>query len=93
MTLTTKPVSNDELNYRDDRDIAFRYVDNFIRRIKNQVDAQIKKEHTDALLEGREVQVDLSRQGVKRMIAEAAVALAGGVQIAIGSSDGEDYQA
>lgn len=83
MTMNTKTPTDAELDYRDDRDVAFKYVDNFVRRIKLHVDSQIKVAHVQAALEGREVSVDLSRDGIKRLIAEAAVRQATGQKMGV----------
>lgn len=84
MTMTTSAPSNSELDYRDDRDIALKYVDNFVRRVKLHVDALVKMEHAQAVLEGRSPSVDISREGIKALIATAAVAQAGGQTLEIG---------
>lgn len=87
-TLNGRPPTDAELDYRDDRDIALKHVDNFVRRIKFHVENTIRLEHAQAQLEGRTVEVDLSRQGIKNMIASAAVRYSGGDTLALGPENG-----
>ena len=77
------------LNYADDRDEAFLQVRKVVRRINSDVDAVIKREHALAELEGREVQLDLSLEGVKRLVLKTAIERLGGVssELAIESHD------
>ena len=87
-TLNGRPIAEAELDYRDDRDIAFTQVANFVRRIKQHVENTIRLEHAQAQLEGRSVEIDLSRQGIKNMIASAAVRYSGGDTLALGPENG-----
>ena len=64
------PPSETELNYRDDRDIAHVQVRNVTRRIFAKLDAAISLEHAQAELEGREAQIDTSREGIAKLVIE-----------------------
>lgn len=80
-----REVSSDVLDYRDDRDTARVQVRNLMRRITNKVDAHISMEHAQAQLEGREITLDMSKEGLQRLIVQVAVKeFGGGTTAAIG---------
>ena len=70
------------LNYRDARDAAHTQVRNLMRRVNNKVDAHISAEMIQAELEGREVALDLSPDGLRRLILTATVKEFGGGEVA-----------
>jgi hypothetical protein len=70
------------LNYRDNRDEAHLQVRKIVRRVQNKIDAYIGIELAKAELEGREVDLDLSLEGIKRLVVEVTVKEIGGGQIA-----------
>jgi hypothetical protein len=74
------------LNYRDNRDEAHLQVRKIVRRVQNKIDAYIGIELAKAELEGREVDLDLSLEGIKRLVVEVTVKEIGGGQIAALSS-------
>lgn len=71
-----------ELDYRDDRDEALLQVRKVTRRVNNIVEAHIKAEHAKANAEGRRVEIDLSQEGIRRLVLKTTIDRLGGGQIA-----------
>ncbi|HYS44596.1 MAG TPA: hypothetical protein VEM32_11525 [Geobacteraceae bacterium] len=75
-------VNEGTLNYRDNRDRAHTELRNIMRRVSNIVDDHISFELAQAEHEGREADIDLSRDGLKRLIVTTVINQLGGGQVA-----------
>lgn len=80
-------VDDGRLNYRDNRDRAAVEVRNLTRRVLNKVNAHIGQECATAELENREVRLDLSQEGIRRLIVDVTMKELGGARATAIESD------
>lgn len=81
-------VDSGVLTYRENRDRAAVEIRNITRRISNEVNDFISLEMATAELEGREVAIDLSADGLRQLLMQVAIKQLGGGTVA--ASDDED---
>lgn len=83
MTYYTE-VADNVLDYRDNRDRARTELRNILRRIQNKVDARVAAECALADAEGRAVALDVSADGLRRLIVSVvSKELSGGSALSI----------
>lgn len=77
-----REVSDNVLDYRDNRDRANIELRNILRRVQNKVNARIAIEHDIAEHEGRAIAIDMSPDGIRELIVRTVRRELGGDPVA-----------